>query len=132
MEDAVQRQGARLRHERAATTGEIAKLVGSLETDAPHVVERGRPASASAGTAPQRHMAKIPPDAQSDPMAREVDRLLAQLSRGGPLVDDGREAPPPQVSRRAAGGRSTSTAAAIRTRESARHQAVGLWSWRCE
>lgn len=77
---------------------------------------------------PKRHMAKIPPDAQSDPTAREVDRLLAQLSRSGPQVDDGRDAPPPQVSRRAAGGRPASTAAAIRTRESARHQAVGLWS----
>jgi hypothetical protein len=73
-------------------------------------------------------MAKFPPDAQSDPMARDVDRLLAQLSRQGPQVDDGREAPPSRISRRAAGSRPTSTAAALRTRESGRHETLGLWS----
>ena len=75
---------------------------------------------------PKRNMAKIPPDAQSDPMAREVDRLLAQLARNGPQVDNGRDAPPLQVSWRAAGGRP-SIAAAMRTRESARRHAFALW-----
>ena len=73
-------------------------------------------------------MAKIPPDAQSDPTAQEVERLLAQLSRNAPQGTDGREAQLPSLSRRAAGSRPTASAAMTRTRESARHQAVGLWS----